>query len=105
MNSALIKWLQSIPNQYMHYGDFDIAGMNIYWNEYKKYLKEKSRFFLPTNIEELLSSKGNRNNYNNQKIQIDLSLVDEDNILILYHLIEKYKKGLEQEVLIKVVRE
>lgn len=32
----LIKWLQSIPNHYLHFGDFDFAGIGIYLNEFKK---------------------------------------------------------------------
>lgn len=100
-NKDLVKWLMSIPNDYLHFGDFDFAGLNIYMNEYKKHLSDKSSFFLPTNIEKLLSSRGNRDNYTIQAIQFDLQLVDEENILILLRLIEKYKKGLEQEIFIR----
>ncbi len=97
----LIKWLQIIPNKYLHFGDFDFAGLNIYFNEYKTHLNEKASFFLPTNIEELLSTKGNRDNYNNQTIQFNRHAVEEKNIIILLGLIEKYKKGLEQEIFAK----
>lgn len=97
-NKDLVKWLQSIPNNYIHFGDFDFAGLNIYFNEYKKHLKEKAKFFLPPEIEKLLSSKGNRDNYNNQSIQFDRNEIKEENILTLLKLIEKYKKGLEQEI-------
>ena len=37
-SNDLIKWLQSIPNRYLHFGDLDFAGINIYLNEFKKYL-------------------------------------------------------------------
>jgi hypothetical protein len=94
----LIKWLMIIPNSYLHFGDFDFAGLNIYCNEYKKHLKDKAKFFLPPDIEQLLSSKGNRDNYNNQTIQFDKNEAREENILTLLKLIEKYKKGLEQEI-------
>jgi len=100
-NKDLIRWLMSIPNDYLHFGDFDFAGLNIYMNEYKKHLQEKSSFFLPANIEKLLSTRGNRDNYTKQAIQFDLSLVEEENVLILIGLIEKYRKGLEQELLIR----
>jgi hypothetical protein len=99
-NKDLVRWLETIPNDYLHFGDFDIAGLNIYWNEYKKYLQDKSSFFMPPNIERLLSTKGNRDNYDNQTLQFDIQLVDEENVLILLQLIEKYRKGLEQEILI-----
>ncbi len=97
----LIKWLQTIPNSYLHFGDFDFAGLNIYCNEYKKYLKDKAKFFLPQDIEKLLSTKGNRDNYNNQTIQFDKNEIGEESIITLLRIIEKYKKGLEQEILIR----
>lgn len=100
-NKDLIKWLQTIPNNYLHFGDFDFAGLNIYWNEYKKHLKTKAQFFLPQDIEKLISTKGNRDNYNNQTIQFDEKEVDEKDVLTLLRLIEKYKKGLEQEIFAK----
>ncbi len=97
----LIKWLQTIPNNYLHFGDFDFAGLNIYINEFKKHLHDKASFYLPTNIEEKLSTKGNRDNYNNQTIQFDRTEIKEENVLTLLKLIEKYKKGLEQEIFAK----
>jgi hypothetical protein len=33
----LLKWLQTIPNSYVHFGDFDFSGIGIYMNEYKKH--------------------------------------------------------------------
>ncbi len=96
----LIKWLQVIPNSYLHFGDFDFAGLNIYMNEFKKHLRDKASFYLPTDIEEKISTKGNRDNYNNQAIQFDINEIKEENIRALLKLIEKYKKGLEQEILI-----
>jgi len=100
-NKDLVRWLQTIPNKYIHFGDFDFAGLNIYFNEYKKHLKGKATFFLPPNIKQLLSSKGNRDNYNKQSILFDKNEVKEENILTLIRLIEKYKKGLEQEIFAK----
>ena len=99
-NGDLVKWLVSIPNDYLHFGDFDFAGLNIYWNEYKKHLQGKAQFFIPANIEEFVSNYGNRENYNKQTIQFDRKKVDEQNILTLLLIIEKYKKGLEQEILL-----
>jgi len=94
----LDKWLQKIPNRYLHFGDFDFAGLNIYINEFKKHLHDKASFYLPTDIEEKLSGKGNRDNYNNQTIQFDRNEIKEESVLTLLKLIEKYKKGLEQEI-------
>ena len=103
-NKDLVRWLTIIPNDYLHFGDFDFAGLNIYMNEFKRHLEDKSSFFLPANIEKVLLSKGNRDNYTKQSIQFDIQLVDEENVLILLRLIEKYRKGLEQEILIRQIQ-
>lgn len=100
-NKDLIKWLQLIPNNYLHFGDFDFAGLNIYVNEYKKYLTERAQLFLPPDIDTLLSIKGNRDNYHNQTIMFDVTKIEEENVIKLLRLIERYKKGLEQEILSK----
>ena len=34
----LRSWLQTIPNHYIHFGDFDLAGINIFLTEYNAYL-------------------------------------------------------------------
>src|SRR5690606_17515230 len=73
----LIKWLQSIPNNYLHFGDFDFAGIGIYLNEFKKHLAEKASFFVPDNIEELLKESGNKKRYDEQKINFDTKTISE----------------------------
>lgn len=97
----LIKWIQSVPNNYLHFGDFDFAGIGIYLNEFKKHLNEKATFFVPNNLEEILSFNGNRNLYNEQKINFNLEAIKEEKLLKLIKMIHQYKKGLEQEVFIK----
>lgn len=97
----LVKWLQSIPNNYLHFGDFDFAGIGIYLNEFKKHLDEKAMFFVPNNMEELIKLNGNRKLYNEQKIHFKVELINEENLLKLIETIHKHKKGLEQELLIK----
>lgn len=94
----LVKWLTSIQNDYLHFGDFDFAGLNIYLNEYKIHLKKRASFFLPNDIEPLLSSRGNRKNYENQKIQFEVKSISEENVVKLIALLHKHKKGLEQEI-------
>lgn len=96
----LIKWLQSIPNNYMHFGDFDFAGIGIYLNEFKKYLNERAIFFIPYNIEEQIRLNGNRKLYDNQKVNFKTEMLSEENLFKLIETIHKYRKGLEQEVLI-----
>jgi len=94
----LIKWLQSIPNKYLHFGDFDLAGISIYLNEYKKYLKEKAQFFIPEHIENLIIEQGNRDLYDKQRI--NLPQTGEKALDELINIIHKYRKALEQEFFI-----
>ncbi len=97
----LVKWLQSIPNNYLHYGDFDFAGISIFINEYRKHLGPRSRFFIPENIEMLIKSFGSRSLYNAQLHQApDIATLDDPAIIGLVSQLHLYKKGLEQEILI-----
>lgn len=99
----LIKWLQSIPNNYLHFGDFDFAGIGIYLNEFQKYLKNKSSFFTPANIDILIKKSGNKERYNEQKINFDINNIVENDLLELISKIHKHKKGLDQEIFINGV--
>ncbi|MCL2073002.1 MAG: hypothetical protein FWH18_03710 [Marinilabiliaceae bacterium] len=96
----LLKWLQSIPNTYLHFGDFDFAGIAIYLNEYKKHLGDKATLFIPENIDYLFENYGNKNLYDNQKIKFDTKNISEIAILKLIKTIHKHKKGLEQEIFV-----
>jgi hypothetical protein len=96
----LIKWLQSIPNNYLHYGDFDFAGIGIYLNEFKKHLDNKAKFFTPANIDSSIKKSGSKKRYDEQKINFDIGNIKEENLLQLLDSIHKHKKGLDQEIFI-----
>ena len=96
----LIKWLQLIPNKYIHFGDFDLAGIGIYLNEYKKHLSDKATFFIPENIDVLISENGSKERYNKQKVNFGRITIEEEKLIDLIKLIHKNKKGLDQERLI-----
>ena len=97
----LIKWLQTIPNPYLHFGDLDFAGIGIYINEFKKHLGNRATFFIPSNAEELLERYGNRELYDNQKRNFSMEEIEEIKLNQLITMIHEYKRGLEQEVFIK----
>jgi len=101
-NKDLMKWLQTIPNRYIHFGDFDFAGIRIFLNEYKKYLKNRASFFIPENIENLIEIYGNKKLYDKQGFNLNKEKITEENLLKLIEAIHKHKKGLEQEILIKI---
>lgn len=96
----LLRWLQSIPNGYLHFGDFDFAGIGIYLNEFKKSIGQRARFFIPENIDQLIQMAGSKERYDVQRINFDLNHITEENILQLIASIHRHKKGLDQEIFI-----
>lgn len=96
----LIKWLQSIPNNYLHFGDFDFSGIGIYLNEFKKHLANRTTFFIPENIDKLIADFGNKKRYDIQKINFEPKAIREEKLLQLIDTIHKNRKGLDQEILI-----
>lgn len=96
-NKDVIQWLKSIPNNYLHFGDFDIAGIGIYLNEYKKHLGKRAKFYIPENIENSLNEFGNRERYDIQRTNFIPESMQEEGLKKLYELIQKEKKGLDQE--------
>jgi hypothetical protein len=96
----LIKWLQSIPNSYLHFGDLDFAGISIYLNEFKKHLGIRACFLVPENTKNLLDKYGNRNLYDNQSEKFIADEIEEPQLQYLIALLHEFKKGLEQEIFI-----
>jgi hypothetical protein len=93
----LLRWLQGIPNPYLHFGDFDFAGINIYWNEFARHLQGRARLFLPEDLEARLMAFGNRGLYARQRLLVDLEIVEDEGVRRLAEMIERVGKGLEQE--------
>ena len=89
--------MKSIPNNYLHFGDFDIAGISIYLSEYKKHLSQKATFFIPENISQTLRENGNRERFNKQKLNFKIESIEESEILKLINIINSERKGLDQE--------
>ena len=96
----LVTWLQSIPNPYVHFGDFDLAGIHIYLTEFYRYLGERAAFFVPEDIEQRLSM-GNRERYDTQFQRFGKMEVTDTRVLPLVHMIHRYQKGYDQEGYIK----
>ena len=96
----LIKWLKTIPNNYLHFGDFDFAGIGIYLYEFKKHLDKKAKFFTPDNIDIYIKKSGSKKRYDEQKINFDINKIEEENLLQLIESIHRHKRGLDQEIFI-----
>lgn len=92
----LLKWLQSIPNRYVHFGDLDLAGLAIYQNEFYRYLGDRSSFFIPEDYEQRIS-EGNLDRYNAQLHQFGKMLIKDKRIKSIIDCIHRYHRGYDQE--------
>lgn len=102
-NKDFIRWMNSIPNNYLHFGDFDLAGIGIYLNEYKKHLGSKASLFIPENIKSMVSEFGNRQRFDLQKLNFKIEDIQEVAIQDLIKIIMFEKKGLDQEYFIEEI--
>ena len=105
LSSSPNRWLQTITNNYLHFGDFDPAGLNIYIREYRDQLSApRCNLFIPPNIEQIIDQYGISALYDQQihlLKNIDFQMYPEINAL--YGLMQKYRKGLEQERLLTLL--
>lgn len=92
----LRQWLLSRPNIYIHFGDFDLAGINIFISEFYNYLGERASFFIPPDIEQRIAN-GSPNRYNDQYAKFHSLHSDIPNLQLLINIINKYHRGYEQE--------
>ena len=96
-STDLRKWLCSIPNHYLHFGDFDLAGINIFLFEFRQYLgKERSSYLIPDDIEFRLKS-GSRKRYDEQCNRFKDIKSDILELQQLIDLIHHERKAYDQE--------
>jgi hypothetical protein len=103
MSKGLARWLSDISNPYLHFGDFDPSGLQIYVSEYKNRIgPARCRFFIPEGIEKLIQQYGSRQLYDRQlRHTQNLGAENHPEIKNLARIIHKYGKGLEQEILLE----
>lgn len=95
-SADLRRWLQQIPNRYLHFGDFDLAGIQIFLTEFYDFLGPRASFFVPADIEERLQ-RGNAALYDTQYARYAHCPVDDPRLARLVELIHRYRRGYEQE--------
>ena len=100
-SSDLRSWLKIIPNRYIHFGDFDLAGINIFLTEFNSYLGNRSSFLIPLEIEERLA-KGSKERYNDQYQKFKSINSNIPDIQHLIDLINKYHRCYDQEGYINI---
>ena len=95
-SSDLRRWLQMIPNRYLHFGDFDLAGIHIYLTEFYHHLGERSSFFVPEDVE-LRIAQGNPQLYDEQYAKYSAMAVTDPRVQPLVDLIHRHRRVYEQE--------
>ena len=95
-STDLRNWLQLILNDYLHFGDFDLAGIHIYEKEFYKHLGERASFLIPHDIEKRLSH-GSVTRYNEQYQKFKHYAPADRRLLTLYRMINFYHKCYDQE--------
>lgn len=89
----LVSWLQMIPNQYVHFGDLDLAGIEIFLSAFKPHLGSRASFLVPSDYRERLEH-GNSGLYQDRYRDIS----SDDSVLQdLIDCINHFHKGYEQE--------
>jgi hypothetical protein len=101
-SSRLVKWLKKIPNEYLHFTDFDFSSISAYYSRYKRPLKSRCDIFIPADLESQLKTNGKTDLYDSQlKLVPSANALKDKSISRLVHLIHKYQKGLEQHTYLK----
>ena len=97
----LHSWLQTIPNLYVHFGDFDLEGIEIFLTSFHRYIGERdigerASFLIPDDIEERLAS-GSTLRYNMQYASTRNVSTDIPELQRLISLIRRYRRCYDQE--------
>lgn len=96
-STDLRRWLCAISNRYLHFGDFDLAGINIFLFEFQQYLgKERSSYLIPGDIESRLKS-GSGKRYDEQYRRFKDIKSDVCELQQLIDFIHHERKAYDQE--------
>ncbi len=95
-NTSLYRWLENIPNRYIHFGDFDLAGINIYQTEFYNRLGKRASMLVPSDIEQRIMN-GNTELFDKQYAKFKSIKIIDGRVQPLYDLIMKYHRCYEQE--------
>ncbi len=96
-STDLRKWLTTIPNRYIHFGDFDLAGIHIFLSEYQKHLgTARASFLIPADISYRLKH-GSAKRYDDQYARFKRLVADTPELQQLIDCINEERKGYDQE--------
>ncbi len=95
---VLCDWLKSIPNRIVHFGDFDLAGINIYLTNYYPIAKGRISFLIPDDIEERIRVHGSPKRFYDQLRFIGrVNVQNDEKLQFLVKTIIRYRQGYDQQ--------
>lgn len=100
-NKSLQNLLSKVNNNYLHFGDIDLAGIFIYQTEYEPIVGTRGSFFLPDNIESLLAKKGIIDLYDIHDKKYKTLVGNTPQIDTLIKNIKRSGRTIEQEYFLK----
>jgi len=95
-NGDLVRWLKGIPNAYYHFGDLDLAGVNIFLTEFYAKIGPRASFLVPPDARERLL-KGSMARYDGQYQHFRNMQVADVRVQPLVDLIHECHRGYDQE--------
>lgn len=95
-SNDLAQWLSRLPNRYLHFGDFDLAGIEIYLTQFKPYVGSRGSFLIPDDIEDRIS-RGSRIRYDDQYNKYGSRESEEPEISRLISIIHSCRRTYDQE--------
>ncbi len=100
-NSKALEFLQDTQNKTIYFGDFDLAGIDIFQTQILPRNKN-IELFIPQNIEELIKEYGNRELFSKQFSKYKNIFSQNIKIQNLIEFIKHEQKSLEQELFIEL---
>lgn len=95
-SNDLGRWLERIPNRYLHFGDFDLAGISIFLTQFAPYVGSRGSFLIPSDIEERIRN-GSRQRYDDQYAKYSSLTAPDHALQSLLDLIHHYRRCYDQE--------
>jgi len=95
-NGDLVRWLQSIPNEYVHFGDLDLAGVHIFLSEFYRYLGSRSSFLISSDYDERIT-RGSLKRYDDQLPRFKNMAITDLRVQPVINSIHCHHRGYDQE--------
>lgn len=92
-------WLESLKNDYLHFGDYDLAAISIYLNEICPKLKQSSHSYFINDFILKKIENGDRELYSKQIIQYRKLESKDKRVQKLINFINTKMRSVEQEAL------